>query len=1053
MDSQLERAHQESLRQRLRTRDSGFSRFRLTGNETIPQMFSLQVQLRPHKPAVVSDERSLTYQQLDELSCGVAHVVSSAVVPRNRPVAVLVADHTYLAAAILGTLRAGRFYVPLDPSYPLDRNSVILQEAQCSAILTEKTNRSLAERLASPGQPVWCVDELDRVVGDLGTRSWPDALAYVIFTSGSTGIPKGVMHTQQNVLQNVRRYTNCLFLGHRDCVSLLSSCSVTASVPPLFSSLLNGATIYGFSVLRHGLNALADWLESSKITVYDSGPLLFRTLMKSVSENRKFGGLQIVRLASDVVYKGDWDLFVQRCPPESVLINVYGCSEIPTVSGFYANQSSQLTDSVLPVGYPLDGVEILVTDENGLAAQLSQHINLNVDPSVGEIVLRSRYVSPGYWRNFIGDATGDLPSFRSEVRSYKTGDLGAIRSQGLIHLGRGDLQTKISGFRVEVSEVEAILRAYSGVLEAAVLAREDDTGDKLLVAYIVPDMQRLKSLERAVPNVTLPEMATQYLQLHQGSDSLRQGLRFAGWISSYTGERIPQVEIDEWLLNTAQRVQALQPRKVLEIGNGGELLIERLAPPCEVYHRTEFSYEAMQWLQRWLSTRPHLSHVSVEHGSTLDVQMPPDAFDTVVLSSVIQHFPDIDYLLAVIRHAANLVCAGGHLFVGDVRHFGLLRTFHSSVQLATASADTRIEDLKRYITRAVERETELVVDPRFFVGLRPHVRSISDVRIHLKRGHTGSELARYLYDVVLEVGGEYSRATPTRITWNNEVRSALGIAEIMRARGLRSVRVCGIPNRRLAHDLAAARLIASADKSATVGWLREALSQVTVDGEDPESFWKLGEEQGYEVQVTWNLGSDQGHFDVELADSTQRAESLEAPAPPSAESPATFHAYANDPWGSSLREKLIHGLRESVEKQLPSYMVPGAIMMLDALPLTPNGKIARQLLPAPVLGSLRSGVYEAPHAGVETTLAEIWREVLRVERVGRNDNFFELGGRSMTAVVLIGKLAQRFAVQIQVPAIFGNADFQRMAQIVETLIAQKEVLTPSAEMEIEEGVI
>lgn len=491
MNPHSEHTHRESARDRVFSRDSGFSGFNLTGNETISSVFSSQVDKFPHKLAVTTERGSLTYQQLKELSSAIGNMLVREHAEHSRPIALLITEHTYFAAAILGILRMGRFYAPLDPSYPIDRNSLILRESNARIILTVKEDQEFVGQLASPGQRIIYVDEIQKDSGGVSDESRPDALAYVIFTSGTTGLPKGVMQTQRNVLQVANRYTNCLHLGPRDSVSLLSSCSVTSSVPPLLSSLLSGATLHGFSVLKHGLHSLANWLDASKITVYDSAPSLFRHLMRSVSKARTFPNLQIVRLSSDAVYKSDWELFVQHCPTDAVLVNVYGCSEAPTVSAFYAGTTSQISDGVMPVGYPLDSVEILVTDENGVATQIPNIASgCSSNQYVGEIVLQSRYVSPGYWdRSFGSDAGIDRVVTGLGVRTYRTGDLGAVRgNQGLVHLGRMDLQAKIAGFRVEVSEIEACLRDCPGVVEAAVVTHEANHGERALVAFVVTDV-------------------------------------------------------------------------------------------------------------------------------------------------------------------------------------------------------------------------------------------------------------------------------------------------------------------------------------------------------------------------------------------------------------------------------------------------------------------------------------------------------------------------------------------------------------------------------------
>ena len=345
-------------------------------------------------------------------------------------------------------------------------------------MLTESATHDLGERLATPEQVCRRVDEVDPTDEHLTDESRADGLAYVVFTSGSTGAPKGVMQTHQNILHVAARYTNSLYLGSEDRVSLLSSCSVTASVAPLFSALLNGATLFGLAVRHAGLDALAAWLDARRISLYHSVPSLFRHLMRSVPQQRVFATVQVVRLGGDSVYRSDWELFKQHFPRDTVLVNSYGCSEISSVARFYLDRDSRLTDQVVPVGYPMEGVEIATSGSADVTDVGKQ--------AVGEIVLKSRHLSPGYWESAQTSARAyaDVPD-EGGARSYSTGDLGVIRAdQGLVHLGRADNQVKLSGFRVEIAEVEACLRESPGVREAAVIVHSSEGGERELIGFV-----------------------------------------------------------------------------------------------------------------------------------------------------------------------------------------------------------------------------------------------------------------------------------------------------------------------------------------------------------------------------------------------------------------------------------------------------------------------------------------------------------------------------------------------------------------------------------------
>jgi amino acid adenylation domain-containing protein len=484
MDRYSEGMQQESIRKRLRSRGSGYESFEISADDTIDGRFALQVKANPGKPAVVSDDSALTYLELDlradSIRCALRRETDGIV----APIAILVAEPTAFVACALAVLKAAAFYIPLDPSFPENRNALILRESGARIILAERATQSLAARLASADQKVMCVDEVTQLQGELHAPSEPTGLAYIVFTSGSTGVPKGVMHSHRTVLQVVKRYTDGLYVGSHDRVSLLSSFSVTASVAPLLSALLNGATVFAFSVLKNGLAALADWLDAQQITLYHSVPSLFRHLMQSVAEDRIFSNIEVVRLGGDSVYKADWELFKRHCRAAAVLVNSYGCSEISSVARFYMDAGSQLSDEIVPVGLPLRGVEISVVGPDGSQNSVTEGGEIiRAADAVGEIVLRSPYLSLGYWND--SERSRAVFTTAEGVRSYRTGDLGSIRpGRGLVHVGRGDSQVKLGGFRVEIAEIEACLRGYKGVREAAVAVHTADHGERELIGFV-----------------------------------------------------------------------------------------------------------------------------------------------------------------------------------------------------------------------------------------------------------------------------------------------------------------------------------------------------------------------------------------------------------------------------------------------------------------------------------------------------------------------------------------------------------------------------------------
>jgi len=634
---------------------------------------------------------------------------------------------------------------------------------------------------------------------------------------------------------------------------------------------------------------------------------------------------------------------------------------------------------------------------------------------------------------------------------YKSGDLGRWRADGTIeYLGRNDEQVKIRGFRVELGEIEAQLVQHPQVKEAVVIAREETPGDKRLAAYIVADVPQLKAAQHTNSEGVGAESVDQWKQLYEDSYSkAAAGPSFWGWNSSYTGEPIPEPQMQEWLCCTVDRIRSLRPEKVLEIGCGVGLIVQHVAPHCAVYVGTDFSASALEKLRLWVSGRQDLKHVQLLQRSATELHdLESGSFDTVVLNSVVQYFPDVDYLLSVLREAVRLLRSGGKIFLGDVRHLGLLSMFHSAVQLSKAAATVSVGELRRRIARAIGQEKELLLDPQLFRFLPGRLSGISAAEVRLKRGRSSNELMRYRYDVVLYTGEKVeSRVVYVPQDWAAVAESTKELEAALVERRWNAVQLRSIPNSRLLREAAAHKLIETSDDSLDVDALHRQLGEMQFDECDLETILELAETHNYDTEVIWGSLDSPQLVDVCVLDRARASQTLRA-VPQLSEPAKPWTGYANDPQESILRQQLIPRLREYLKEWLPEHMVPSAWMVLKELPLTPNGKLDRRALPVLHTRPEELGEYAPPRTDLERTLADIWAQLLRVERVGRWDNFFALGGHSLLAVMLASRISERLMVHIPVNSVFRQKTVQELAQLIEEVVLEeKGPISPEGELE------
>ena len=474
--------------------------------QSIPQRFEQQVRSHGDRLAIKTGQETLTFTALNRSANRIARAILSRRGDGAEPIALLFDHGAAVLVALLAVLKSGKFYVVLDASYPRDRLEAMLGDAGAKLIVTESSNLALARQLSGGAAEVIDCADVDPSLpdGDLGVYPAPDSLALLLYTSGSTGQPKGAMHTHRNVLVDVRNLTNGWCVTDKDRWLLHTSVSFANSVRTIYSSLLNGGSLYPYDIKKTGFAALPQWLLANEITIARTVPTTFREFMGTLKTGQIFPAIRVLSVGGEPLLRADLDYFNGHFSPGCVLAHALGPTECLTVCWALIPHGTQITESKLPIGYPLEDKDVLVLDESGRELE---------DGAVGELAVKSRYISPGYWRDPERTKAAFLPDpMGSDARIYLTGDLGRRGRDGcLFHVGREDFQVKIRGFRIDVSEIEIALRAIEGVDDAVVVGRSDGSGGQRLVAYFVPStnpsitVTKLRqSLVEVLPDYMIP---------------------------------------------------------------------------------------------------------------------------------------------------------------------------------------------------------------------------------------------------------------------------------------------------------------------------------------------------------------------------------------------------------------------------------------------------------------------------------------------------------------------------------------------------------------------
>lgn len=462
----------------------------------------------PDTPAVRASDGNWTRGELDEAARIIAGALQQSGRDPDLPVALLLEPGARLVAAMLGVLAAGRFFVALDPDSPGGRNDVIAEDSGAALVVTTAAARAQAEALGFGGAEILDVEAL--LAGAVHGVTLPqpegglDRPVALTYTSGSTGRPKGVVQTNASLLHNVGVTRWALGIEPQDRCTLLYPASVNPALRDIFTALLSGAVLCIYPVAARGLAGLAAWIREEKLTVFCSGVTVFHRFDAGLAEGEGFPDVKAVKLGGEPVGRREVEAFRRRFSPPARLYSGLGTTETGTVTVSFADHRGDLPSGIV-LGHPApDTVIRLAGDHDG---RLSPGAS-------GEVVVESRFLSSGYWRQPELTRAAFEPG-EDGTRRYRTGDVARVRSDGsLEHLGRADAQIKLDGIRIEVAEVEAALAGAGGVEDVAVALDPGTGGSSGLTAYLVGkpgvllDWEAIRNeLYRSLPRAMVPRRA------------------------------------------------------------------------------------------------------------------------------------------------------------------------------------------------------------------------------------------------------------------------------------------------------------------------------------------------------------------------------------------------------------------------------------------------------------------------------------------------------------------------------------------------------------------
>ncbi|MDB6001436.1 MAG: hypothetical protein JWP52_3135, partial [Rhizobacter sp.] len=850
----------------------------------VVELFDAQAAMRPNDTAFLCGDAVLSHGELHRRSGQLARWLAQHGAAPETLVGIALDRSFDAVVAVLAVFKTGAGYLPLDVAYPPERLRFMLGDSGARLVVTRDEWR---ETFSRPGLEVVCVDgDAARIAGCQGTlpRHAFDAgrLAYALYTSGSTGRPKGVANTHRQLMNRLEWMWAAYPFAPGEVGCQKTALNFIDSLWELFGPLLRGVpTVILPDAALKDLSVLVDELGRHHVTRIWLVPSLLRVLLDTQPDLAERAPSLRFWVASGEVLPSELYAEFTRRLPEATLYNLYGTSEVWDATWWDPADGGDATWRV-PIGKPIANLECLVLDAH------MQPLPVGVP---GELHVGGAGLPRGYL-NRPDLSEQRLPphpfSDKAGDRLYRTGDVVRWRPDGQLEfVGRRDQQLKIRGFRVEPGEVEAVLLTHPGVRNVAVVPCDDPAGGRMLVAYVVQstDYQGTRSTVDEADGQALPwsdEKVAQWRTVWDeayrlGSPADEAGFDTSGFVSSYTGQRIAAEDVRQWVDQAAAKVTRRRPRRVLELGCGGGLLALQIAAHCDRYVGCDFSPSALAKLAG-LAPKFGLHQIELQERAADNLAgIDNQSFDAVVLHSVAQYMPSVDYLVRVLEGALRVTAPGGFIYLGDLRMHALLPAFHASVELHRAEDGTPLAALREGVRRRLAREQELAIDPLLFHRLQERLPALSGVRIEWKRGTLLNEFSRFRADVFLLVGQDADEGAQAGdcvcIDWDDHATRLADVADVADAlaRGNADRMLWrGVPNARVEDALAlTARLDAppddtSDDAPASVRALRQWLASRTGAGVDPEAMAQAAEDAGFDIAFLWSGPGADGRFDALL---------------------------------------------------------------------------------------------------------------------------------------------------------------------------------------------
>ena len=633
-------------------------------DQCLHQAFEKQVAVTPELSAVEYEQQKLSYAQLNAKANQLAHYLVEQGIESEQPVILCVERSLDMIVGLLAIVKSGGCYVPVDPSLPASRQLYILSDSQAKFIVTQKSlSNRFEDHLAENNAQIMCLDDdkqqslfTHHSSENLSNKVTHNNLAYILYTSGSTGNPKGVQVEHRSVMNLAYNMHQRVVDNNKQESSrwgLNASLGFDASIQGITQLLFGTSLVIIPEYVRKDIDQLDQFLANNNVSYMDCTPSQIRLYLDFYSGEK----LPTIVIGGEKIGEKLWNKLLQLQQQYGVVsYNAYGPTEACVNTTLCAIDTNNPKESL---GGYLDNVYGYILSDDTSNLQLVPH------GTIGELYITGAGVARGYLNNpeltqqkFIDYSLAD----GATIRLYKTGDLVKLNnSNKLEFIARADDQVKIRGYRIELGEIESALSSYHALNSAVVTLNERQQDNQQLIAYISPTNSYFHDHSEKAYAQDLAQWTKVFDGQYENKPQQdNPELNFIGWNSSYTEKPIEHEQMCEWRDDTLELItHKLSPKRLLEIGCGTGLLLYGYAQDCEYVQATDISAEVLSEVKQELDRRGW-KHVNLEQTDALDFSvLEGKTFDSVVINSVAQYFPNPLYLQKVVQGLLPYLEEGG----------------------------------------------------------------------------------------------------------------------------------------------------------------------------------------------------------------------------------------------------------------------------------------------------------------------------------------------------------------------------------------------------------